>query len=163
MPLFRAYLFPWAFMFNWNRKDWASLFSLMSRNSALNSLVRVIFLFLSSLLGGLVLPPLLDEVLVCLLISSVLWWNHFPLTARCSLHHQYSFPSLIFFTAPPCVSFSIQGGMSLVYYGSPLVDSLLYVLDLSDYLFECLLAFGPLQLELGSGNPWDPCWSTSLK
>ena len=28
---------------------------------------------------------------------------------------------------------------------------------------SCLLTFGLLQLDLGYGHPWDPCWTTSLK
>ena len=56
--------FPLVIMLNWDRKAWTSFWYLMERRPSLKSLVRVRFLFLSPLLGGLVLPLLIYEVLV---------------------------------------------------------------------------------------------------
>ena len=61
-----AYLLPRSFMLNWYSKYWKSFWSLMARISALNSLVRLIFVLLSPLLYDLVIPPPLDEVMLSL-------------------------------------------------------------------------------------------------
>ena len=112
-------------MLNFNRKDWTSL-------PSLKYLVRVRLLLLSPSLGGLVLPSPLSEFPVHFPWYSRLWWTNWHLPLRCSLHQQYYFPSLYLFPNPPFGSSSIQGGRSLMYAGSPLVVSLLEVLDLSD-------------------------------
>ena len=95
--LYWAYLFPWECILNWNRKDCTSLWSLTERGPSLKYLMRVKLLFLSSSIGGLLLPELLDEVLVLFPWSSWSWRTHWPLTARCFLQQQYYFPSLVFF------------------------------------------------------------------
>ena len=96
------------------QKAWTSLWSLISRMLDLNYFARVRFLLLYPLLGGLVLPTLLGEVLVRPPWSSGLCRTHWPLPERCSLHHQYYFPSLVLFPTPHFVYFSIQVGKYLM-------------------------------------------------
>ena len=108
----------------------------VSIKPALGSLVRVSFLLLSPSLGVLVNPQLIDEIPVCFPWSYGVWCTHCPLPACCSLHHQYYFPYLVLFPTQTFGSSGIQGGWSLMYYGSPLVDSLLDVLDLSYDLLD---------------------------
>ena len=79
------------------RQAWTSIWSLMYRRPALHSLMRVSFLFLYPSPGGLVPPTPLGEVPVRYPWSSGSWWTHWHLSHKCSLHHQYYFPSLFFF------------------------------------------------------------------
>ena len=109
------------------------------------------------------IPPMLDEVPVRFLYYYGLWRNHSPFPVRCYLRNQYSFIYLVLFTTPPFGSYRIQGGRYLLYYVSPLVDSLLDVLDFQTIYLSHILGFGPLLLEIGSGYPCDPCWTISLK
>ena len=135
----------------------------MSISPALKSLERCIFLLMSPLLGGLVLPLIIDEVPVRFPWFSALWWTHWPLPLLCSLHHQYYFPSLVLFSTPISGSPSIQGGRSLVYAGSPLFDFMLDVLDSQMISWSHMVSFGPLIIELGTDHPWNSCWTTFLR
>ena len=97
-------------MLNWYRKDWTSLLYLMTRRPSLKSLVGVILLFLSPLLGVLVISTLLDYVLVRFLWYSGLWKTHFPCTERCYLNQQYYFPYLVLFPTNPCCTTYMKWG-----------------------------------------------------
>ena len=126
---------------NRDRKYCTFIWYLMFIRQALNYLVRLSLLLMPTWLGGLVLPLLLDKVSVRFSWYYVLWCTHGPFPARCSLHHQYSFPSLVLLLTPPFGSYTIQGGVSLMQGGSPLVDSLLNTLDFSDDFLDLSAIF----------------------
>ena len=139
-----------------------SFWSCMFRRPALDSLVKVIFLFLlliSPSLEDLVLPPSYEEVMSRFTLYYVLWRTHWPFSVWCSFHHQYSLLLLVLCSAPPFASSVIQIWRSMVQAGSPFVGSS----DVFSGVFFESMRFCATPTMLVHVNPWHHWFVIYLK
>ena len=151
-------------MLNWDRKAWASFWSLVARRKALKSLDRVSFLLMYPSLGGLVLPLLLDEVQVRFSWYSDLWWdphvffqNGVIYTTNIIFNPWFYFP--LHLLALP--EFWVEGFwcmLALPYWNLCWICWISWMIS-----WIHLLSFWSLQIEIEYEHHWDPCCNTSLK